>query len=86
MESKDIKGMDAAKSPGEFQTTSGSEIMSAVDDDDRELEALGYVPSFKREFSNLATVRGGVLDDMMDSYCNVYSYPSRLASHSVSWY
>jgi hypothetical protein len=25
-------------------------------DDDKELEALGYVPSFKREFSNLATV------------------------------
>jgi hypothetical protein len=28
----------------------------SVDDDDKELEALGYVPSFKREFSNLATV------------------------------
>ncbi len=26
------------------------------DDDDKKLEALGYVPSFKREFSNLATV------------------------------
>lgn len=26
-------------------------------DDDRNLEAMGYVPSFKREFSNLATVR-----------------------------
>lgn len=25
-------------------------------DDDKELEAMGYVPSFKREFSNLATV------------------------------
>jgi hypothetical protein len=31
--------------------------ISDLDDDDRELEALGYVPSFKREFSNLATVR-----------------------------
>ena len=29
-----------------------------TDDDDRKLESLGYVPSFKREFSNLATVRG----------------------------
>ncbi|KAJ6463398.1 APC amino acid permease [Mycena sanguinolenta] len=29
---------------------------SSVDDDDKELIALGYVPSFKREFSNLATV------------------------------
>ncbi len=28
-----------------------------IDDDDKELVALGYVPSFKREFSNLATVR-----------------------------
>jgi hypothetical protein len=28
-----------------------------LNEDDRELEALGYVPSFKREFSNLATVR-----------------------------
>lgn len=27
------------------------------DDDDKELVALGYQPSFKREFSNLATVR-----------------------------
>jgi len=31
--------------------------VQAVDDDDRELVALGYKPSFKREFSNLATVR-----------------------------
>jgi hypothetical protein len=31
-------------------------IHSSVDDDDKELLALGYVPSFKREFSNLATV------------------------------
>lgn len=29
----------------------------STDDDDKELEALGYVPSFKREFTNLATVR-----------------------------
>ncbi|KAK7441808.1 polyamine transporter tpo5 [Stygiomarasmius scandens] len=33
---------------------SGSVDLS--DDDDRELVALGYVPSFKREFSNLATI------------------------------
>jgi hypothetical protein len=30
--------------------------MSSTDEDDAELVALGYVPSFKREFSNLATV------------------------------
>lgn len=29
---------------------------SSLIDDDKELEAMGYVPSFKREFSNLATV------------------------------
>ncbi|KAJ7756206.1 amino acid permease [Mycena metata] len=34
----------------------GSSIHSSVDDDDKELIALGYVPSFKREFSNLATI------------------------------
>jgi len=26
------------------------------DDDDHRLEALGYKPSFRREFSNLATI------------------------------
>jgi hypothetical protein len=31
-------------------------VSTTTDDDDRELEALGYKPSFKREFSNLATV------------------------------
>ena len=34
-------------------------VETASEDDDRELEALGYVPSFKREFSNLATVSCG---------------------------
>lgn len=27
------------------------------DEDDKELVALGYKPSFKREFTNIATVR-----------------------------
>lgn len=30
--------------------------LSSTLDDDRVLEEIGYVPSFKREFSNLATV------------------------------
>ena len=30
--------------------------VEATDDDDKELLALGYKPSFKREFTNLATV------------------------------
>jgi hypothetical protein len=31
-------------------------VSPTLNEDDRELEALGYVPSFRREFSNLATV------------------------------
>jgi hypothetical protein len=30
--------------------------LDSVDNDDRELLAFGYKPSFKREFTNLATV------------------------------
>ena len=38
---------------------------SPEDDDDKKLESLGYVPSFKREFSNLATVRGSYLSSFL---------------------
>jgi hypothetical protein len=31
--------------------------VDTTDEDDKELVALGYKPSFKREFTNLATVR-----------------------------
>ena len=31
--------------------------LASTDDDDRVLEEIGYIPSFKREFSSLATVR-----------------------------
>ena len=34
----------------------GSSVDSTLEDD-RILQEIGYVPSFKREFSNLATVR-----------------------------
>ena len=30
--------------------------VDTIDEDDKELVALGYKPSFKREFTNLATV------------------------------
>ena len=40
------------------------------DDDDKKLESLGYVPSFKREFSNLATVR-----------CLYFSFPLPFISY-----
>jgi len=33
------------------------QTVAAAVDDDRKLEELGYIPSFRREFSNLATVR-----------------------------
>ena len=32
------------------------QVVAVEIDDDRKLEELGYIPSFKREFSNLATV------------------------------
>lgn len=34
-----------------------NESVNSTLDDDRVLQEIGYVPSFKREFSNLATVR-----------------------------
>ena len=34
---------------------------SFEDDNDKRLESLGYIPSFKREFRNLATVCGPYL-------------------------
>ena len=69
-----------------------SQVMSAVPDqavaveidDDRKLEELGYVPSFKREFSNLATVRC--------RFSRAFPRPHltkpvhRLALRSASWY
>jgi hypothetical protein len=32
-------------------------VEPVIDEDDAALRALGYVPSFKREFSNISTVR-----------------------------
>jgi hypothetical protein len=31
-------------------------VESVIDEDDAALRAFGYVPSFKREFSNISTV------------------------------
>ncbi|TFK60209.1 APC amino acid permease [Pluteus cervinus] len=41
---------------GKFDASTPSLDSSSVNDDDKELVALGYKPSFKREFSNLATI------------------------------
>jgi len=46
-----------SKSDTPSPTSASHEVDNYLSEDDRELEALGYVPSFKREFSNLATVR-----------------------------
>ncbi|KAG5646187.1 hypothetical protein DXG03_004240 [Asterophora parasitica] len=37
-------------------STKSTHSLSSADDDDKELVALGYKPSFRREFSNLATI------------------------------
>lgn len=49
-------------------------------DDDKKLLEIGYVPSFKREFSNVATVRACHLQDELGS-----SQSPRSASRSASW-
>jgi hypothetical protein len=41
----------------QLMSTVPDQTIAAGIDDDRKLEELGYIPSFKREFSNLATVR-----------------------------
>ena len=44
------------KKPEQNVTVDNGSVTSSLDDD-RLLEDIGYVPSFKREFSNIATVR-----------------------------
>ena len=69
-----------------------SRVMSAVPDqavaveidDDRKLEELGYVPSFKREFSNLATVRCRF--SRAFPHLHLTKPVHRLALRSASWY
>lgn len=40
-----------------------AQVVSQSNDDDQELLALGYKPSFKREFTSLATVRSATFYD-----------------------
>lgn len=46
---------------------------SLEDDDDKKLESLGYVPSFKREFSNLATVCDSCLSLLLNLIDNLHT-------------
>jgi len=43
------------------------------DDDDKKLESLGYIPSFKREFSNLATVCDACLSLFLNLIDNLHT-------------
>ena len=53
------------------------------EDDDKRLESLGYVPSFKREFSNLATVRTSRIHLSLSLF---YLTQRRLALRLASWH
>jgi hypothetical protein len=46
---------------------------SSLDDDDKKLESLGYVPSFKREFSNLATACDSCLSLFLNLIDNLHT-------------
>ena len=52
----------SAQSHDPTKTTKATytQSISSSDEDDRVLQEIGYVPSFRREFSNLATVRARV--------------------------
>jgi hypothetical protein len=64
-------------------TESQVESASSLNEDDKKLQELGYVPSFKREFTNLATVS---VTSAYLSFCNNTDIRNfRLASPSVSW-
>ncbi|KAA1478995.1 APC amino acid permease, partial [Dentipellis sp. KUC8613] len=56
-------------------------------DDDRNLEALGYVPSFKREFSNLATISFAFsIMGLCSSVATTFNTPLTLGGpSSVTW-
>lgn len=58
----------------------GSSVDSTLEDD-RILQEIGYVPSFKREFSNLATVRPLFPPEMF----SLTGLTDRSALRSVSW-
>ncbi|KAI0299018.1 amino acid/polyamine transporter I [Multifurca ochricompacta] len=57
------------------------------DDDDQKLESLGYVPSFKREFSNLATISFAFsIMGLCSSVATTFNTPLLLGGpSSVTW-
>lgn len=62
----------------------GNDILAGLShNDDQELVALGYQPSFKREFSSLATVCFFFLESRF--FKQPFIDWCRLVLHSVSW-
>jgi len=66
---------------------SPSPSFNTTDDDDRELVALGYKPSFKREFSNLATISFAFsIMGLCSSIATTFNTPLLLGGpSSVTW-
>ncbi|KAH8112046.1 APC amino acid permease [Phellopilus nigrolimitatus] len=83
--SKDRSMASKDLSMAELEVTSISEV--SVSDDDKELEALGYVPSFKREFSNLATISFAFsIMGLCSSIATTFDTPLLLGGpSSVTW-
>jgi hypothetical protein len=69
----------------EKKLDTASVTIETTDEDDRELLALGYKPSFKREFTNLATVCFSCFIEALVVADHHLLVP-RSASPSVSWY
>ncbi|KAL5498420.1 TPO5_3 [Sanghuangporus vaninii] len=97
VESKDIKDGDVKDivdgrggigiDGGDKMDGNGVDVLSTLDKDDRELEALGYVPSFKREFSNLATISFAFsIMGLCSSISTTFNTPLTLGGpSSVTW-
>ncbi|KAF5376052.1 hypothetical protein D9615_007717 [Tricholomella constricta] len=68
-------------------STKFTHSLSSADDDDKELVALGYKPSFKREFSNLATISFAFsIMGLCSSIATTFNTPLTLGGPaSVTW-
>jgi amino acid transporter len=70
-----------------MSTPTASRSTTVDDDDDKRLEALGYQPSFKREFSNLATISFAFsIMGLCSSIATTFNTPLLLGGPaSVTW-
>ncbi|KAG6911061.1 hypothetical protein DXG01_004576 [Tephrocybe rancida] len=68
-------------------STKSTHSVSSADEDDKELVALGYKPSFKREFSNLATISFAFsIMGLCSSIATTFNTPLLLGGPaSVTW-